>query len=310
LDVPGYQYAKFGTQIEFPVSSTDAAATLAASNLPPGAVFDAASGVFRWVPDVSQQGRHHVVFRAVDSAGDSVTADSILEVDSGTPVVTRVVSAASRSEEAACGPGAIGRLEGRWLAEGQASDPSGNSRELSGTVVRVNGIVAPILSASRSRVDFLCPAAVPGSTLEVALQTSTGAALPVHTVFRHTAPGIFTLDESGSGQGMILHTGTATMAMTPNYRYRSRAALPDEPATIYATGIDPTQQISVIAGGIEVSPQSIIASPDIAGMYQITVTLPSGPADGNMAVFLKIKMWDGSIAMSNEVSVATETSQR
>jgi trimeric autotransporter adhesin len=305
--VPSDLYAKYGTQIQFRVSASDPFATLTASDLPVGAVFDAASGAFHWVPDVASQGTHHVVFTEVRAGGGSIAASSILEVDSGTPVVTRVVNAANRSETA-CSPGAIASLEGRWLGEGRAtSDATGHSTKLSGTVVRVNGIEVPILSASVSRVDFLCPAAAPGSTLAIALQTPTGVAQPIQTTSREAAPGIFSVDGSGGGQGMIMHSGTATMVMIPNYQYSSRAALPDEPVTIYATGITAAQEVLVVAGGVEVSPQSIVPVNDFAGIYQVSVHLPSGPADGDMSISLKIKMLDGSVVTSNEVWVATET---
>ncbi len=175
--VPGYLYARYGTHIQFRVSASDPSAALTASDLPPGAVFDAAAGVFQWVPDVASQGIHHVVFTEIGSAGGSIRAKSTLEVDSGTPVVTRVVNAASLSESAACSPGAIASLEGKWLVEGPAtSDATGHSTKLSGTVVRVNGVEVPIIAVSVSRVDFLCPAAAPGSTLQIALETPAGAA--------------------------------------------------------------------------------------------------------------------------------------
>jgi uncharacterized protein (TIGR03437 family) len=268
------------------------------------------SGLFQWVPDVLQQGHYRIVFTAVDPAGGSVTASSVLEVDSGTPVVTRVVNAASRSEAAACSPGTIASLEGRWLVEGQAtSDPTGYSTELSGTVVRVNGIEMPILSVSISRVDFLCPPAAPGSTLQIALQTLTRVAQPIQIGSQETTPSIFSLDGSGTGQGLIMHSGTATMVMTPNYQYLSRAAAPDELVTVYATGIAAAQEVSVEAGGIEVVPESVVAIPDIAGMYQVSVRLPSGSAGGDIPISLKIKILGGSFVTSNYVSVTTETVQ-
>jgi uncharacterized protein (TIGR03437 family) len=158
-------------------------------------------------------------------------------------------------------------------------------------------------------VDFLCPAAVPGSTLEIALQTSTGVAQPIQTISRESTPGIFSLDESGTGQGMITHSGSATMVMIPNYQHLSRAARPDDPVTIYATGIAALREMSVVAGGTEVSPQSIIAIPDLAGMYQVTLRLPAGPTEGDMSISLKMKMPDGSVATSNDVWVATEPLQ-
>jgi uncharacterized protein (TIGR03437 family) len=100
------------------------------------------------------------------------------------------------------------------------------------------------------------------------------------------------------------------MVMTPNYQYLSRAALPDELVTVYATGIAAAQELSVAAGGVEVSPQSFVAIPDLAGMYQVSVRLPSGQAGGDMAITLKSKKLDGSLANSNDVSVATESIQK
>jgi uncharacterized protein (TIGR03437 family) len=311
LGVPGNLYTKYGTHVQFRVSPSDPAATLAASDLPSGSVFDTASGLFQWVPGVASQGTHHVVFTEVSPTGSSVTAASIIEVDSGAPVVTGIVNAASRSAMTACSPGAIASLVGRWLVEGQAaSDPTGGSTELSGTIVRVNGMEVPILSASISRVDFLCPAAVPGSNLQIVLQTSTSVAQPIQTLSQETTPGIFSLDGSGTGQGMITHSGTATVVTNPNYQYLSRAALPDDLVTIYATGIGAAQEVSVVAGGLEVTPQSIVAIPDLAGMYQVSVRLPSGPPGGDMAITLKSKMSDGSLVKSNDVSVATESIQK
>ena len=307
LGVPSHLYAKYGTQIQFRVSASDSIATLTASELPAGAVFNAASGIFQWVPDVASQGTHRVVFTETGSAGGSISATSTLEVDSGTPVVTRVVNAASLSESAACSPGAIASLEGRWLVEGQAtSDASGHSTELSGTVIRVNGVEVPILSTAASRVDFLCPAAAPGSTLEIALQSAGGVAPLIRTTSREMAPGVFSLDGSGKGQAMAVHSDTATMVMIPNYQFLSRAALPGDPVTVYATGIGPAREVSVVAGGVEISPQSMVPIPDFAGMYQVSVRLPSGLADGDMPVYLKMKMSDGSVVTSNAVLVATE----
>jgi hypothetical protein len=308
LDVPGSVNAKFGVPIEFHVSASDSAATVSAHDLPAGADFDAASGIFRWVPGVGQQGSHSVSFTAIDSSGNFLTAQSIVDVDAGAPVVNRVINAASHSEEAACSPGAIGRLEGKWLTEGpSASDSTGQSTELSGTAVTVNGTAVRILSVSSSRVDFLCPALPAGSPLEITLQTPTAAAKPIQTVSRPAAPGIFSLDESGRGQGVVLHSGTAALAMTPNYRYESQAAIPGESLTLYATGIEPAQSLSVIAGGVELSPESLVAVPGSAGVYRISFRLPA-LAYGDAEISLKNRLADGREYASNSVLVVTEMS--
>jgi uncharacterized protein (TIGR03437 family) len=79
---------------------------------------------------------------------------------------------------------------------------------------------------------------------------------------------------------------------------------------ISATGIDASEEISVVIGAAEVVPQSIVAAPGLAGVYQILLNLPSVlPTDDTMAVFLKIRVSDGSEVVSNKVSVATQELQ-
>ena len=266
-------------------------------------------GSFSGCRSVASQGTHRIVFTEASPAGGSVTASSIIEVDSGTPVVTRVVNAASRSEAAACSPGAIASLEGRWLVEGQAaSDPTGHSTELSGTVVRVNGIEVPILSASISRVDFLCPAAAPGSTLQIALQTLTRVAQPIQTVSQETTPGIFSLDGSGAGQGMIMHSGTATMVMTPNYQYSSRAAAARRTCDNLRNG-DCSSAGSVGGGGRMLKlalNRSLRCPASRECIGSLCVCRPVPRAETCLSPW-KSKRSDGSIATSNEVRIATET---
>jgi len=309
-EVPAHLYAKVANQVQFRVSSPAAGTTYSVSNPPAGAVLNSASGYFQWTPDVSQQGTHTLVFTATSPSGDSVAAPSIIEVDSGTPVITNLVNAASRSQDAACSSGAIARLEGKWLVDGPAvSDPTGNSTELSGTSVAVNGIAVPVLSVSESRVDFLCPATAPGISLDIQLQTSRALAPPIQTISRETALGIFSIDESGEGQGAVLHSGTMTVAMTPNYRYASGIALSGDSLTIYATGIGDAHEVSIAVDEIEIRPQSIAALSGAAGVYQINMVLPDGLTKDNLPISLRVRMLDGSTVTSNKVWVASETSR-
>ena len=308
-DVPGHIYARHGALIQFRISSPDPLGTVTVSNLPPGAFFDASTGFFQWVPGVVSDGSHKVVFTAADAAGGSSSASSIIDVDSGSPVLERVVNAASRSQ-AACSPGAIARLEGKWLVDGpDASDTTGQSTELSGTTVKVNGAFVPILSASTARVDFLCPEAVSGAVLDISLQTPAGLSRTIQTVSQDVAPGVFSLDESGSGQGFITHSGTAIIAMIPNHQFLSGAAFPAGVVTVYATGIRKAGDLSVMLGNTAITPQSVAATPDHAGLYQVSVRLPSGTAAGDMPLALNLKMQDGSVFVSNQVLIATESLQ-
>ncbi len=137
MRVPGKQFVSLGTELRFRVSSLDPAATLSAGELPVGASFDGNSGEFRWTPAGTQMGSHAVSFTATDAVGGKSNASVAIDVESGEPVVTRIVNAASHSADAACSAGAMATIEGRWLADG------------AGTKVWANGVATPILRPRR-----------------------------------------------------------------------------------------------------------------------------------------------------------------
>src|SRR5262249_10981312 len=226
LGVPGRQTVTYGTELRFRVEAGD---PLSASNLPAGASFDAASGDFAWSPAASQTGTYDLAFSA---GGD--TGHVIVDVGSGTPVVTALVNAATRSAEAVCSPRSMASIEGRWLAEGDdpASDASGASLRLLGAAVRVNGRFMPVLYAAPTRIDFLCPEAAPGSALEVAVETAAGMAASVRTTAREITPGVFSVDGSGRGQGLISHAAGSGLVMVRNYRYPSQPARSGDQITV------------------------------------------------------------------------------
>jgi len=181
IHVPGPRFVKYGSEVRFRVSSGDPAAILSTGVLPAGAYFDDTTGEFWWTPDGTQLGAHDISFYAIDSAGVKTDASVTVAVDSGAPEVTEIVNAASRSQKAACSPGAIAAIKGRWLSDGTAevSDPSGNSMEVAGTKVWVNGVMVPVLSASSTEVNILCPYSVAGGHLQFVVQTDHGIAQPM-----------------------------------------------------------------------------------------------------------------------------------
>ena len=143
LRVPARQIAQFGEPLSFMASAVDPdglPVQLAMAGAPAGASFDPASGRFEWTPDKSQTGKHQVTFTAANAMGQTSTAQTTIEVDAGTPALTP-------SQELACSANAAARLTGKWLAApGSAlSDPTGNSMELGGSKVRVNGQYVPVL---------------------------------------------------------------------------------------------------------------------------------------------------------------------
>jgi uncharacterized protein (TIGR03437 family) len=282
LHVPGQQFVKYGTEIRFRISPADSSAAVAATALPAGAYFDSTTGEFWWTPDRTQLGAHDITFASIDSTGAKASAFVTVQVDSGEPVVTGIVNAASRSREAACSPGAIAAIQGRWLITGAAvSDASGSSTELGATRVWANGTAIPILSASDTELNVLCPNSVPGTELQLVVQTDHGVAEPARTTARSVAPGLFSVDGSGSGQGYVLVEETRTLAVVRNYRLPGQPAIPGERLLVYATGVDRLTNISIQIGETQIKPIAVNPVPEHPGLLQIVISIPDGVMGGS-----------------------------
>ena len=307
IRVPGRRSVKYGTELRFQVSTEDPGATLSTGGLPPGAFFDANAREFRWTPDSTQIGTHEIKFSAADAAGGSAAASVTVQVDSGEPVVTGVVNAASRVREAACSPGAIAAIQGRWLTNGATvEDAGGGSTEAAGTKVWANGAAVPVLSASDTELHVLCPDSAPGTEVEFVVQTDHGIADPVRTQALSSSPGLFSLDGSGKGQGKALLRDTNNMAMIRNYRIASQPVAAGEQVISYGTGLGNLSNISVRIGESEITPAAVTPVPGRPGLYQICFTIPPVMPGDNIPVLLSGNNPEGIRVSTNVVSIAIE----
>jgi uncharacterized protein (TIGR03437 family) len=286
LNIPGSVAAVYGQPVNFTFSAADPdgmKVALAASNLPDGATFDPGTGAFSWTPTQSQQGLYSVTFTATDSANASSTGQVAITVDSGKPIITSIYNAASQSTPA-CSPGSVASLAGRWLAsvETAVSDPSGASTLLGGTQVKVNGEYVSVVYASPTRVDFVCPAAGAGTPLVISAESNAGIAGPVSTLMYQTSPGIYSMDGTGGGQGLITLAGTSLLAISRDYRALGQPAEPGDSIAIQATGIaTPDAAVTVRIADFYAVVQSVQAVPGAAGVYQITAEVPLGIPQGD-----------------------------
>jgi trimeric autotransporter adhesin len=311
LRVPGQQFVKYGTEVRFQVLPADPAATISTGELPAGAYFAPATREFRWTPDGTQLGAHDISFTAVDSEGSRATASVTVQVDSGEPVLTGLINAASRSRELVCSPGAIATITGRWLTTGAvSSDPSGSSSELSGTKVFVNGVTTPILSASATELNLLCPDFVTGSELQFVLQTDHGTAGPLKTTVRSAAPGIFSLDGLGSGQAWASVENSGAWATVRNRTHPGTPATTGDRMLFYATGIDRLTDISVQIGDSLLKPVSVTAVAGHAGMHQVVLNVPDVLSNEDVSLLLSGTNPEGVYLSSNVLSVALEGNLR
>ncbi|HEV2885232.1 MAG TPA: hypothetical protein VGW36_10260, partial [Pyrinomonadaceae bacterium] len=146
-----------------------------------------------------------------------------------------------------------------------------------GTTVTVNGRPAQIFYVSPSQVNFHVPAATELGTAEVIITNPEGfpsrGTVPVLT----GAPGIFTYTGDGLGEGVILNADT----LMPG---------PFDPTSgnlrliIFSTGVRNASQVSVTAGGRALTFESVVESPNMPGLDEVHVLVPSdlrgaGPVD-------------------------------
>ncbi len=279
LRVPQRRAARAEAPLSFSVSAidpTDLPVQVKAVGMPAGASFDPETGVFEWSPKTSQTGKYRVAFSATNTARQSSTAQVELEVDAGLPVL---------NPPASCSAGAIGTLTGKWLAapDSQLSDSSGESFDLGGTSVAVNGKAAPVLYASANRVDFVCPAQAAGAGSQVSVEVASrfGSSQPVTMGMMAASPAILSLDGSPQGQGLIRFSGTNDLVMDRNYRVPSHPAQPGDQISILATGLGSGTDLSsgtmlVQIGDVPVVVESVGAVPGRAGVLAVKDSGPGG----------------------------------
>ena len=229
---------------------------------------------------------------------------------------TGTVNAASFVAPAVAG--SIAAVFGSNLAASQISStaPAPLPLLLGQTRVAVGGLPAPLYLASPGQINLQIPWQLAGQTQASIVATVSGAESNTQLVsLAAFAPGIFTTNGSGSGQGAILVAPTAQVAApgTPVQRggYISiyctgLGAVSNPPATGDAASGSPlsftTASSSVTIGGIDAVVTYSGLAPSAVGLYQVNALVPAGVTPGNaVTVVLRI-----GGATSNIVTIAVQ----
>ena len=135
------------------------------------------------------------------------------------------------------------------------------------------------------------------------------------------SPGLFSIDQSGAGQGAILISGTSALAAPAGLRTGSRPVKRGEFLEIFATGLgavtntpptgsgalaDPLSKSitlpTLTIGGVPTEPLFAGLAPGFVGLYQVNAeVLPATPVSDSVALTLSVKE-----AVSNTVTIAVE----
>jgi Tol biopolymer transport system component len=138
---------------------------------------------------------------------------------------------------------------------------------LGGTIVTVNGRRAQLTFASQTQVQLIIPSQTETGTAEVVITNSEGFQSRAMVAVLRAAPGIFTKSGDGRGEGVVLTDGGLQDPFDPSSGNLHLA--------IFSTGIRHATQVAATAGGRALTVESFIASPDMAGLDEVRVLVPS-----------------------------------
>jgi len=174
-----------------------------------------------------------------------------------------------------------------------STTPGKLSYNIKGTQVMINGAAAPLLYAREDQVAAVIPYSAAGQkslSLQVQYQGQRTATMQIPIA--PTAPGLFTLDRSGSGPGAILNEDTSINSP-------ANPAVRGSIVALYGTGqgqTDPGGQedeipgdaLATVVSTVQVTiggqPADLLyagTAPTLAGVMQINVRVPSGIKPGS-----------------------------
>lgn len=248
-----------------------------------------------------------------------------LEISTGAPPPTQridVVTNSARLSPQVLSPGSDPAVLGSGFAAELTTAPPGDTlpTELAGAELLLNDIPAPLFFVSPEQINFQVPWELLGETgvlLRVRRDGRDSYAQQVRVALFD--PGIFTVDQSGSGQGSVRIAETDSLAAPEGFRPDSRPVKPGEFLLIDCNGLGPvddppltgaatpadrpyetTEPVTVTIGGVEGRVVFAGLAPGSVGLYQVKVEVAEGtPAGDTVPLTLSV-----GGQTSNEVTIA------
>lgn len=195
-------------------------------------------------------------------------------------------------------PGSVAAIFGKYLNAGPSAfftsfGPDGKLiTSLGGTQVMVNGIATPIFYSTFNQVGIQIPSELAGGT-SASVQVTVGGKTSVSRTIALDAavPGIFTLNQAGTGPATILHQNGFSLVTAVN------PAQPNEVVTLFGTGFGATSPAlatgapsagnevlnkpAVTIDGVTVTPDFAGRVPGFVGLDQLSVKVPGNVSSGS-----------------------------
>lgn len=173
---------------------------------------------------------------------------------------------------------------------------------LSDTHVSFDGVAAPVIAVANGQADVMVPFELAGRSSTMVTLTYAGtASQPFSASVSGVAMGIYTLNQTGAGQGAVLD---------PDYigNGPDRPAFPMETVMVYMTGLGVTNppsatghvtpidgsvlnraplQMAALVGGVQATITYAGSAPGfVNGVMQVNVSIPSGVPDGEVSLIV------------------------
>lgn len=286
-------------ELRFTVGVNDLAsgtrATLTAADLPDGANFETRTltnnsvvGVFRWTPAAADAGKtFSVTFTASDGQLSDVKTIPIRVVQAS--LLTAVNAADFRTGPIAAN--SIASIFGQNLAvRPELAQTTPLPVELAGTTVTIDGVQAQLIFVSAFQINFVVPASIDPGPATIVVSNPTGVFAAGLVQIEASAPAIFTLNSTGSGDASALATQDGVTFQTPPFDILVNGK--PNILILFATGIrgaqadDPNDEngvaeaVTVTIDGRAARTIFAGAQGSLAGVDQLNVELPASLAGG------------------------------
>jgi uncharacterized protein (TIGR03437 family) len=211
---------------------------------------------------------------------------------------------------------------------------------LNGTQLLLGEEALPLAYASPGQVNGLIPCNLNSNTsYGLVIQRGSTGSVGIPVTLAELQPGIYTEDQSGSGQGAIQIAGTALLAAPLGYAVSPGSPVPSQPAqrgtdylVIYGTGFGPVQgtkgepapadgtaaslptvyqttnTVTVTVGGVNAPVVFSGLTPTLVALYQVNALVPAGAPSGS-AVPVVVTVTDSqtrATVQSNTVTIAIQ----
>lgn len=297
-----------------------------------------------WVPANSSSGPVQLTASAALPANaKAISGSATMSVPSVQPAFSNGAANPAAILDAALGaqaipfavtPGSYIAIYGNFLADSGSAGASAIPlpQTLASTQVFLGGQPMPVLYASPSQMNVVVPQNLtPGATLSLEVEHNSTYSAPVPVTVSALSPGIYTLNDSGAGPGVVQIAGTTLLAQPTGPGARP-AQSGSEFLTIYANGLGPVigangepapadgrgaqppaiyhtaATVSATFGGVNAPVTFAGLTPGLVQLYQVNVQVPAGVPTGNaVPLVLTVTSADGStVATSNTVTVAVQ----